>query len=86
MSMPCMSFGIMPDDVIHVLSQVPKADRAFDAPIDEMGEAILESWGGPEFNRVATAALSSGADIDDQIHRAHLEILHLLVEQGVVLH
>lgn len=86
MSMPCMSFGIMPDDVIHVLHQAPMTDRAFDSPIDEMGEEILENWGGKEFNRVAMAALSSGTDIDEQIHQAHLEIKHLLVEQGVLRH
>jgi len=81
-----MAFGITETDIETVLRQnslrIANSDgRSF----SEMAESIHDDWcGGPEFDRIASAALDGGTDMDDQTDAAHSEIKAILIEDGVL--
>lgn len=77
-----MAFEITEDDICSVLRQNwalvgNTKGLAFEAMATEL-------LGRLDHDRIASAALKGGVDLDDQVSAAHAEIRAILVEQGVL--
>ncbi len=79
------AFGITEEDLAAVLRQNSlQVANTNGVSFDAMAETIFNDWSDVEFDRVASAALDGGVEMDDQTSAAYSEIRSIFVEQGVL--
>lgn len=77
-----MAFGITEDDISTVLrANWAKVANTDGKDFEEMASDLIVEI---DADRVASAALDGGTEVDDQTDAAHEEIRKILIEDGVI--